>query len=369
MFSKIEDAIKDIREGKLIIVVDDPNRENEGDFVAAAEMVTPEMVNFMATHGRGLICVSLNEERCEELGLELMVSDNTATHNTPFTVSVDLLGQGCTTGISAFDRAKTIHALVNEKTKPTDLGRPGHIFPLKAKKNGILRRAGHTEASMDLAKLAGLKPAGILVEIMNEDGSMARMENLTEIAEKFSLKIITIEDLIKYRLSQESLIALEAKKEVSSSILGKCTMFLYKRLSDDLRHIALVKGTWNPDEVIPVRVHRLDSLKDSFGINQNSKSYTIQKAISLINEEEKGIILCINGENQTPNSLFMEHFFTERKETKYMDTKDFGIGAQILHHLGARKIKILTNSNIYRKGLSGFGVEVVESVMLKDEVL
>ncbi|MBI9069260.1 MAG: bifunctional 3,4-dihydroxy-2-butanone-4-phosphate synthase/GTP cyclohydrolase II [Salinivirgaceae bacterium] len=371
----IEEAIEDIRNGKLLIVVDDEDRENEGDFVAAAELITTEMVNFMATHGRGLICTPLTEERCDELELELMVGKNTSLHATPFTVSVDLNGNGCTTGISAHDRAKTILALVDKDTKPEFLGRPGHIFPLKAKTRGVIQRAGHTEAVVDLARMAGLQPAGVLVEIMNEDGSMARLPELMKIAEKFDLKIISIEDLIAYRLKHESLI--EKGEEVSlPSEYGnfKLIPFLDKTTKEE--HIALIKGEWTPDEPVLVRVHSSCITGDIFGSLRCDCGPQLHKAMEIIDNEGKGVIVYMNQEGRGIglfNKIKAYKLQEEGLDTVEAnialgfneDERNYGVGAQILKELGVKRMRLLTNNPIKRIGLEGFGVEIVENVHLE----
>ncbi|MCI5057422.1 MAG: bifunctional 3,4-dihydroxy-2-butanone-4-phosphate synthase/GTP cyclohydrolase II [Flavobacteriales bacterium] len=371
----IKEAIKDIREGKVVIVVDDENRENEGDFIVAAEKVTPEIVNFMATHGRGLICASILEERCDTLGLKLMVSENTAEYETPFTVSVDLKGHGCTTGISASDRAKTINALVDENLDPNDLGKPGHIFPLRAKKGGVLRRAGHTEATVDLARLAGLKPGGALVEIMNEDGSMARLPDLMKIAEKFDLKIISIEDLIKYRLEHDSLIERQVTVKLPTAY-GEfdLTAFTEKNTGDE--HIAITKGDWEETEEILVRVHSSCVTGDIFGSCRCDCGPQLHKALELIESEGKGVLLYMQQEGRgigLLNKLKAYKLQEEGLDTVdanlklgfKMDERDYGVGAQILRSLGVRKMKLMSNNPKKRTGLIGYGLEIVENVPLE----
>lgn len=366
----IEDAIADIRNGKVVIVVDDENRENEGDFIAAAEKVTPEMINFMATHGRGLICAPLTEERCNELDLTMMVENNTVLHHTQFTVSVDLLGHGCTTGISVHDRAKTIKALVDEETKAHDLGRPGHIFPLRAKKGGVLRRTGHTEAAIDLARLAGLKPAGILVEILNDDGSMARLPQLMEVAKKFDLKLISIEDLVKYRMEHDSLIVKMEDFNLSTNF-GEYRLRAYKQTTNDQIHIALTKGSWKSDEPVMVRVNATLVNSDILAALTNNAEKKLDDMFNVINTEGKGAIIFINQQLQSLNIL------NRLKELKSLqtpgaiakapridlDNKDFGIGAQIIHDLGISKIRLLSNSEqTKRVGMIGYGLEIVEYI-------
>ena len=367
----IEEAIEDIKNGKVIIVVDDENRENEGDFIAAAEMVTPEMINFMATHGRGLICAPLTEERCNELGLEMMVQNNTVLHHTPFTVSVDLIGHGCTTGISVHDRAKTIKALVSEETKSHDLGRPGHIFPLRAKEGGVLRRTGHTEASIDLARLAGLQPAGILVEILNEDGTMARLPQLVKVAKKFDLKLISIEDLVAYRMEHDSLINKKEDFYINTKF-GNFRIRAYKQTTNNQIHIALTKGTWKEDESVMVRVNASLVNNDILGILTNNSDEKLNDMFRMINKEGKGAIVFINQQSQSLNLLARLKVLKETQEENTiakapridMDTKDFGIGAQILHDLGIHKIRLVSNSKdkTKRVGMIGYGLEIMEYV-------
>lgn len=367
--NSIEDAIQDIKQGKLIIVVDDESRENEGDFIAAAEMVTPEMINFMATHGRGLICAPLTESRCNELDLDLMVGKNTVLHNTQFTVSVDLIGQGCTTGISAHDRAKTVKALTDSKTRPDDLGRPGHIFPLRAKEGGVLRRTGHTEAAIDLAKLAGLKPAGLLVEILNEDGSMARLPELVEVAKKYDLKIISIEDLVAYRMNHDSLI--EKVEDFSlETRFGKFCLRAYRQTTNNQVHLALTKGEWRLGEEVLVRINSTLINNDILGTLINNPDDKLGKMFDLINEEEKGAIVFINQERQSFDLLRRLKNLKQIQGGAMieplikMDEKDFGIGAQILHDLHINKIRLISNSKYTGKrvGMIGYGLEIVDYV-------
>lgn len=371
----IDEAIEDIKNGKLIIVVDDEQRENEGDFVAAAELITPEMVNFMAMHGRGLICTPLTEERCAELDLELMVGKNTSLHATPFTVSVDLNGHGCTTGISAHDRAKTIQALVDKNTKPEDLGRPGHIFPLKAKSRGVIQRAGHTEAVVDLARLAGLEPAGVLVEIMNEDGSMARLPELMVIAHKFDLKIISIEDLIAYRIKKESLIEKGETVKLPTEF-GNFELIPFVDRTANQEHVALVKGTWEKDEPILTRVHSSCVTGDIFGSMRCDCGPQLHKAMQMIEKEGKGVIVYMNQEGRGIglfNKIKAYKLQEEGMDTIEAnlalgfdeDERDYGVGAQILKELGVTKMRLLTNNPIKRIGLEGFGIEIVENVNLE----
>lgn len=375
MLDKISDAIEAIKKGQVIIVVDDEDRENEGDFVCAAESVTPEIVNFMATHGRGLICAPLVEERCDELELDLMVGKNTALHATPFTVSVDLNGYGCTTGISASDRAKTIKALVNPDIKPDELGKPGHIFPLKAKKGGVLRRAGHTEASIDLARMAGMYPAGVLVEIMNEDGTMARLPDLIKVAEKFDLKLISIKDLIAYRMEKESLIERQIQVDMPTE-WGNFDMTAYKQVSTGDNHIALVKGSWEKGESIMVRVHSSCVTGDIFGSCRCDCGKQLHEAMAMIEEEGKGVIVYMNQEGRgigLLNKLKAYKLQEEGMDTVEAniklgfkgDQRDYGVGAQILHDLGVDKIRLITNNPTKRVGLIGYGLEIVENIPIE----
>ena len=359
--NRIEEAIDDIKAGKIVIVVDDEDRENEGDFVCAAETITPEIVNFMATNGRGLICVSLTEERCQELELEMMVSNNTSSHTTAFTVSVDLIGHGCTTGISASDRSKTIKALASNKTKPDDLARPGHIFPLKAKRNGVLRRSGHTEAAVDLSKLAGLHPSGALVEIMNEDGSMARLPQLMEIADHFNLKIISIKDLISFRLQEESLIIKGVEVELPTEY-GNFYLTPFIQKSNGLEHVALTKGNWKKDEEVLVRVHSSCVTGDIFGSYRCDCGDQLHEAMRMIDKEGKGVIIYMNQEGRGIG-LFNK-IKAYKLQEQGMDTveanlklgfnddeRDYGIGASIMHSLELGKIKLITNNPVKRAGL------------------
>lgn len=367
----IPEAIDAIKQGKVVIVVDDENRENEGDFIAAAEMVSPEMINFMATHGRGLICAPLTEERCEELGLNMMVKNNTVLHNTQFTVSVDLIGNGCTTGISVHDRAKTIKALVDQDTKIHDLGRPGHIFPLRAKEGGVLRRTGHTEASIDLARLAGLKPAGILVEILNEDGTMARLPELMKVAEKFDLKLISIEDLVAYRMEHDSLINKKEDFQINTKY-GSYRLRAYQQTTNDQVHIALTKGHWKDGESILVKVNSTLINNDILGTLTNNADKKIDDMFSVFNKDGKGAIVFINQQSHTVNLLSrlkaLKEAQTDTAIAKapriVMDAKDFGIGAQILHDLGIQKIRLVSNSKNTKKrvGMIGYGLEIIDYV-------
>lgn len=363
----IEEAIADIRAGKMVIVVDDEDRENEGDFVAAAQTVTPEMINFMSKHGRGLICTSLTEERCAELELDMMVTRNTDPRKTAFTVSIDLLGHGCTTGISAHDRAKTIAALVNPETKASDFARPGHIFPLIAKPGGVLRRAGHTEAAVDMARLAGFASAGILVEIMNDDGTMARLPQLMEIATKFDVKLVSIKDLIAYRLRTETLV--EKVSEIPFSTLhGDFTLVGFRELAENKEHLALIKGTWTEDEIVPVRVHSCNVLSDIFAVKSDSHTEQLHRAMQIIEEKGKGVIVYMNHLSQE-RSLLDEMAAISKMEKvsegkASMDTRDYGIGAQILRTLGVSKMNLLTNNPVKRTGIIGYGLEIVDSESL-----
>lgn len=371
-FNKIEEAIEDFKQGKMIIVVDDEDRENEGDFICAAETISAETVNFMAKHGRGLICAPITEERCEELGLDLMVTKNTSFHDTQFTISVDLTGHGCTTGISASDRAKTIRALAHPKIKPEELGRPGHIFPLKGKKYGVLRRAGHTEATIDLARLAGLYPAGALVEIMNDDGTMARLQELFKISEKFNLKIITVRDLIAYRLRTESLVEREETIMLPTE-WGEFKLTPYRQIADDVPHLALVKGSWKKNEAILVRVHSSCVTGDIFGSYRCDCGSQLHHAMEMIEKEGKGILLYMNQEgrgigllNKLKSYYLQEHGRDTVQANLELgfkpDERDYGIGAQILRDLGALKIRLMTNNPTKKAGLSGYGIEIVENV-------
>ncbi len=371
----IEEAIEAIRNGELVIVVDDEDRENEGDFVCAAELITPEKVNFMATYGRGLICAPLTEKRCDELELELMVGRNTSLHGTPFTVSVDLIDDSCSTGISASDRASTLRALADPNTRPESLGRPGHIFPLRAKEKGVLRRSGHTEAAVDLARLAGLYPAGVLVEIMNEDGTMARMPELVRIAEKFGLKIITIRDLIAYRLQRESLIERGVEVHLPTRY-GDFRFIPFKQLSNGLEHMALIKGEWEPDEAILVRVHSSCATGDIFGSRRCECGDQLHKAMETIDKEGKGVIVYMNQEGRGIG--LMNKIEAYKLQEQGLDTveanvelgfeadeRDYGVGAQILRSLGVKKMRLMTNNPIKRIGLEGYGLQIVENVPIE----
>ncbi|MDP1800591.1 MAG: bifunctional 3,4-dihydroxy-2-butanone-4-phosphate synthase/GTP cyclohydrolase II [Bacteroidota bacterium] len=368
----IDEALEDIRKGKVIIVVDDEDRENEGDFITAAANATPEVINFMATHGRGLICTAITEQKAKELQLDMMVSANTSTHETAFTVSIDLLGFGCTTGISASDRSKTILALIDPTKKASDFGRPGHIFPLKAKEAGVLRRTGHTEATIDLARLAGFDPCGALVEIMNEDGSMARLPDLVKIAERFDLKIITIKDLISYRLAKETIVerAVEVKMPTN---WGDFDLIAYKVNTNGQEHMALVKGKWEKDEPVLVRVHSSCVTGDVFGSCRCDCGPQLHAAMEMIEKAGKGVIVYMNQEGRgigLLNKLKAYKLQENGRDTVEanielgfkMDERDYGIGAQILRDLGLNKIKLLTNNPKKRAGLIGYGLEIVENI-------
>lgn len=372
---RIEDAIEAIRNGEIIIVVDDEDRENEGDFICAAEKTTPEMVNFMVKEGRGLMCTPLTRKRCEELELDMMVGKNTAQHETAFTVSVDLLGNGCTTGISASDRAKTIQALVNPATKPEDLGRPGHIFPLRAAEGGVIRRSGHTEAAIDLAVLAGLQPVGVLIEILNEDGTMARLPQLFEIAKKFNLRLVSIKDLIEYRLEKESLI----KREIGVNMpteWGNFDMVAFRQLDNDQLHLALIKGTWEEDEPVMVRVHSSCVTGDIFGSCRCDCGPQLHASMEMVEKAGKGVILYMNQEGRGIGLLNklkaykLQEMGRDTVEANLelgfkMDERDYGVGAQILRNLGIKKMKLISNNPKKRAGLIGYGLEIVDSIPIE----
>ncbi|MBT2558386.1 bifunctional 3,4-dihydroxy-2-butanone-4-phosphate synthase/GTP cyclohydrolase II [Hymenobacter sp. ISL-91] len=375
MLDLIEDAIADIRAGKVVVVVDDEDRENEGDFICAARCATPEVINFMATHGRGLVCASLPETRCEELGLDLMVGNNTALHATAFTVSVDLLKNGVTTGISASDRSKTILALIDPETKPEELGKPGHIFPLKARKEGVLRRAGHTEAAVDLARLAGFEPAGVLVEILKEDGEMARLPELREIANKWNLKLISVQDLITYRLEKESLIAREISVRLPTDF-GDFDLIAYTQRSNNTQHLALVKGDISGPEPVLVRVHSSCVTGDIFGSCRCDCGPQLHHAMQQIEREGRGVIVYMNQEGRgigLLNKLRAYKLQEQGRDTVEanlelgfgMDERDYGVGAQILRDLGISQMRLLSNNPRKRTGLIGYGLEVVESVAIE----
>lgn len=375
MLDSIERAISDIRAGKLVIVVDDEDRENEGDFICAAEAATPEVINFMTKFGRGLICVPLLEQRCEDLKLELMVNNNTALHETAFTVSVDLLGHGCTTGISAQDRAKTIQALIDPETKPEDLGRPGHIFPLRAKTGGVLRRAGHTEAAIDLARLAGFQPAGVLVEIMNDDGSMARLPELMEVAKKFDFSIVSIKDLIEYRITRDSLIDEVVEVDMPTQY-GQFKLKAFREKNTSNEHLALIKGEWSEDEPILVRVHSSCFTGDILGSLRCDCGEQLHCAMEMVEKEGKGVILYMNQEGRgigLLNKLKAYRLQEQGMDTVdanlhlgfQMDQRDYGVGAQILRYLGVSKLKLISNNPKKRVGLIGYGLEVVDNIPIR----
>ncbi|MBW8049097.1 MAG: bifunctional 3,4-dihydroxy-2-butanone-4-phosphate synthase/GTP cyclohydrolase II [Cytophagales bacterium] len=371
----IEQAIDAVKNGEIIIVVDDEERENEGDLICAAECVTPKIINFMSKEARGIICASLEEDRCEELDLDLMVGKNTAPNKTQFTVSVDLLTKGCTTGVSAIDRAKTIKALVDPNTKPDDLGRPGHIFPLKAMKGGVLRRTGHTEAAIDFAKLAGFEPAGVLVEIMNKNGTMARMPDLRKIADRFKLKLVTIKDLIKYRLEKESLIKREIAVKLPTE-WGDFDLVAFKQLNTDGIHLALIKGKWERNEPVLVRVHSSCVTGDVFGSCRCDCGKQLHNAMSLVDKEGTGVVLYMNQEGRgigLLNKLKAYKLQEQGQDTVEanlllgfdMDARDYGVGAQILRNLGVSKMKLITNNPKKRAGITGYGLEIVETIPLE----
>lgn len=375
LFDPIEEAIEDIRQGKVVIVVDDEDRENEGDFVTAARNATPEVINFMAMHGRGLICAPLTEERCEQLGLELMVRDNTALHETPFTVSVDVKGRGTTTGISASDRSQTMMALIDPECTPGDLLRPGHIFPLKAKQGGVLRRTGHTEAAVDLARLAGFEPAGCIVEILNEDGTMARLPQLQAIARKFGLKLISIEDLVAYRMRTERIVERQVEVQLPTKH-GDFRLHAYRQTTTGEEHLALVKGTWDPKEPVLVRVHSSCVTGDIFGSCRCDCGPQLHKAMDMIDQAGRGVIVYMQQEGRgigLLNKLKAYKLQEEGADTVEanlllgfdMDARDYGVGAQILHDLGVRKMRLLTNNPRKRTGLVGYGLEIVENVPIE----
>ncbi len=374
---RIEDAIEDVRRGKIILVVDDEDRENEGDMICAAEVITPEMVNFMTKEGRGLLCTPLTEERCEELGLHMMVgqNENTSLHTTPFTVSVDLLGHGCTTGISASDRAKTIQALVDPATKPDDLGRPGHIFPLRAKHDGVLRRTGHTEAAVDFARLAGFKPAGVLIEVMNEDGTMARLPELRRLADRFDMKLVSIKDLVEYRLRTETLIKREIGVDMPTN-WGHFDLIAYSNTQTGDTHLALVKGSWEKDEPILVRVHSSCVTGDIFGSCRCDCGGQLHRAMQMVEKAGKGVVLYMFQEGRgiglinKLKAYKLQEMGRDTVEANLelgfkMDERDYGVGAQILRDLGVSKLKLLSNNPKKRAGLLGYGLEIVEAVPIE----
>lgn len=372
---RIEDAIEDIRQGKLIIVVDDEDRENEGDFVAAARHATPELINFMAVEGRGLICAPLIEDRCDELDLELMVNRNNAAFETPFTVSVDLVGHGCTTGISAADRAKTVQALIDPNTRPEELGRPGHIFPLRARKGGVLRRAGHTEAAIDLARLAGLEPAGIIVEIMNPDGTMARLPELLDMADRMNLRIVSIEDLIAYRLANDTLIERTGSRMIETAH-GRFTMITYRQTTSDDEHFALIRGEWETGEDIPVRVHASQPRFDLLGSQTFGKGETLQLALARLGQMEQGALIYLENGHSPWSDIHAlpeeaphadpTHLGISEAELKRRHGRTYGLGAQILRDLGIRKLKLISDTAKVTKGMSLYGIDITEVIPLRD---
>jgi 3,4-dihydroxy 2-butanone 4-phosphate synthase / GTP cyclohydrolase II len=377
MLDSIESAIEDMKNGKLVIVVDDEDRENEGDFLTAAANATPELVNFMATHGRGLICTPITEERCKELGIDMMVRNNTDMHQTAFTVSVDLIGNGCTTGISAQDRAKTIQALIDPNTKPEELARPGHIFPLKANKEGVLRRAGHTEAAIDLARLAGFEPAGVIVEILNEDGSMARLPELIEIAKLHGMKLISIKDLIEYRLQNETSIVEDIRVKMPTKY-GDFDLISFTHKATGQQHMALIKGEWKPDEAVLLRVHSSCFTGDILHSLRCDCGEQLHAAMTMVQEAGQGLILYMNQEGRgigLLNKLKAYKLQEQGLDTVEanlelgfgMDERDYGIGAQILRYLGVHKIKLITNNPKKRAGLLGYGLEIVENISIEIE--
>ncbi len=366
----IEEAIEDIRQGKVLIVVDDEDRENEGDFICAAETITPEIINFMATYGRGLICAPITEKRADELNLRMMVESNTALHETAFTVSIDLIGHGCTTGISAYDRATGIKMLTDPNTRPTDYARPGHIFPLRAKEGGVLRRTGHTEAAIDLARMAGYYPAGVLVEILNPDGSMARLPQLVEIAEEHDLKIIAIEDLVAYRMQRERIVERELSVEMPTKY-GTFNVVGYRQITTGDLHLAITKGTWEEDEPVLVRAHSATEVGEVFGTIFEDYGVLLQKAIELISNSEKGVLLYLrHGEKGDEQSLLntlkkyraQQDVGEDIQIKQDMAQRDYGVGAQILRDLGITKMRLITNTPRKRVGIDGYGLEIVENV-------
>ncbi|GAB4056158.1 bifunctional 3,4-dihydroxy-2-butanone-4-phosphate synthase/GTP cyclohydrolase II [Spirosoma litoris] len=372
---RIEEAVADIKAGKIVIVVDDEDRENEGDMICAAEMVTPEMVNFMVREARGLMCVPLTQERCDELGLEMMVTSNTSVHTTPFTVSVDLLGHGCTTGISASDRAKTIQALVDPTTVPDDLGRPGHIFPLRAAEGGVIRRAGHTEAAIDLARMAGLSPAGVLIEVLNEDGTMARLPQLRVMADRFGMKLVSIQDLIEYRLRTETLIHREIGVDMPTQ-WGHFDLIAYKQSNTGDTHLALIKGSWEPNEPVLVRVHSSCITGDIFGSCRCDCGPQLHASMKMVEEEGKGVIVYMFQEGRgigLMNKLKAYKLQEMGRDTVEanlelglpMDARDYGVGAQILRDLGIRKLRLISNNPKKRAGLMGYGLEIIDTIPIE----
>ena len=372
---RIEEAIADIKAGKIVLVVDDEDRENEGDMICAAEMVTAEMVNFMVREGRGLMCAPLTQERCEALGLDMMVTSNTSVHTTPFTVSVDLLGHGCTTGISASDRAKTIQALVDPSTTPEDLGRPGHIFPLRAVEGGVIRRAGHTEAAVDLARMAGLSPAGVLIEVLNEDGTMARLPELRVLADRFGMKLISIQDLIEYRLRTETLIRREIGVDMPTQ-WGHFDLIAYKQSNTGDTHLALIKGTWEPNEPVLVRVHSSCITGDIFGSCRCDCGPQLHKSLEMVEAEGKGVVVYMFQEGRgiglinKLKAYKLQEMGRDTVEANLdlglpMDARDYGVGAQILRDLGIRKLRLISNNPKKRAGLMGYGLEIVDTVPIE----
>jgi 3,4-dihydroxy 2-butanone 4-phosphate synthase/GTP cyclohydrolase II len=372
---RIEEAIADIKAGKIVLVVDDEDRENEGDMICAAEMVTPEMVNFMVREARGLMCAPLTQDRCDQLGLDMMVSSNTSVHTTPFTVSVDLLGQGCTTGISASDRAKTIRALVDPNTTPDDLGRPGHIFPLRAVEGGVIRRAGHTEAAVDLAKLAGLSPVGVLIEVLNEDGSMARLPQLRILADRFGMKLVSIQDLIEYRLQTETLIRREIGVDMPTEF-GHFDLIAFRQSNTGDTHLALVKGTWEPNEPVLVRVHSSCITGDIFGSCRCDCGGQLHASLKMIEAEGRGVLVYMFQEGRGIGLLNklkaykLQEMGRDTVEANLdlglpMDARDYGVGAQILRDLGVRKLRLISNNPKKRAGLMGYGLEIVDTVPIE----
>ena len=377
ILNTIEEAIEDIRGGKVIIVVDDEDRENEGDFICAAETVTPEIVNFMVTHGRGMVCAPLSEQRCRELELDMMVGHNTSLHSTPFTISVDLIGQGCTTGISAFDRAKTLRALVDPATRPEDLARPGHISPLKAREKGVLQRPGHTEAVVDLARLAGLQPGGVLIEILNEDGSMARLPQLLEIASRFNLKIISIADLIKYRLQRESIVKMGDRAKLPTKY-GDFEVIPFVQISNGLEHLAIIKGAWSADEPVLVRVHSSCLTGDILGSYRCDCGEQLHQALRMIESEGKGVVVYLDQEGRgigLYNKMSAYRLQDQGRDTVEAnidlgfkdDERDYGVGASILHELKLGNLRLMTNNPVKRIALEGYGIRIVENVPIEIE--
>ena len=371
----IEEAIEDIREGKVIIVVDDEDRENEGDFICAAETVTPEIVNFMLKYGRGLVCVPLSEQRCQELELDMMVGHNTSLHGTPFTISVDLIGHGCTTGISTSDRAKTIRALVNPDTRPEDLARPGHISPLKARNKGVLRRPGHTEAVVDLTRLAGLQPGGVLIEILNDDGTMARLPQLLELARKFHLKIISIADLIKHRLQRESIVKMGDRVKLPTKY-GDFEVIPFIQISNGLEHLAIIKGSWQPDEPVLVRVHSSCLTGDILGSYRCDCGKQLHQALRMIENEGKGVVVYLDQEGRgigLYNKMSAYRLQDQGRDTVEAnidlgfkdDERDYGVGASILHRLGLGPIRLMTNNPVKRIALEGYGIRIMENIPIE----